>query len=498
MVETELKFQVPRERRAAVARAVATTRAERIRLQARYFDTADARLADAGLALRLRREGRSRWVQTLKGRGDGQMQRLEHGVVLPARGPVALDLARHDGTPAGAALRAALGQGVNEAVLEERFATDILRTRRAVTAGAGQRVELAFDEGFIVARGQRAPVCELEFELLAGTPAALLALAMRWVARHGLWLDVTTKAERGAALASASELAPPVRAAAPVLGPRMPPRRALAGMVQSCLAQMLPNMAGVASHPQGMPVDEHVHQLRIAIRRLRTALREFGTAVPAVDPAWDAALAATFSALGEQRDRDIVAAVLAQARTSAQADGFAVSAPTEARSGDASAADAPRGRAFNQVLLALIGLVMTPPDAPDEGPALRDVATKRLRRLHRRIGADIARIDSFDDAQWHRLRKRLKRLRYSIEFVAPLYPRKAVARLLEPLRAAQEVMGQLNDVTLALALSREDAPPLAGEAFVRGWLVARRMARVEQATERLQRLAAAPRFWRAR
>ena len=303
MVETELKFQVPPDRRAAVARAVGTATAERLRLQARYFDTPDAQLAAAGLALRLRREGRSRWVQTLKGRGDGLMQRLEHEVVLPTRGPVLLDLTRHDGTPAGAALRAALG--ANGAALEERFATDIRRTRRVVRvvhAGAGAQVELAFDEGFVLARGERLALCELEFELLAGAPSALLALAARWVGRHGLWLDVTTKAERGHALALAREVAPAVRAVAPVLGARMPPRRALAGMVQSCLAQMLPNMAVVADPPPGANIDEQVHQLRVGTRRLRTALREFGRGLPGIDPAWDVALAATFASLGRQRD----------------------------------------------------------------------------------------------------------------------------------------------------------------------------------------------------
>ena len=51
-------------------------------------------------------------------------------------------------------------------------------------------------------------------------------------------------------------------------------------------------------------IAEHVHQLRVGIRRLRTALREMADLAPAIDPAWEPALVDTFRALGRQRDRD--------------------------------------------------------------------------------------------------------------------------------------------------------------------------------------------------
>src|SRR5512137_2451004 len=102
MTEIELKFQVPAQRVDALVRAVATPSATRVPLRATYFDTEDRRLAAAGLALRVRKEGR-RWMQTLKGAGDGIWQRLEHEVprqVAPGTQPLA-DPALHDGTPAG-------------------------------------------------------------------------------------------------------------------------------------------------------------------------------------------------------------------------------------------------------------------------------------------------------------------------------------------------------------------------------------------------------------
>src|SRR5258706_3426716 len=103
MQEIELKFQVPAARRAAVDAAVAgPAKAPRMRLQAAYFDTSDHVLAKAGLALRIRREGR-RVVQTLKGLGEDGLTRAEHNVDLPpGRDPEGLaDPALHAGTPVG-------------------------------------------------------------------------------------------------------------------------------------------------------------------------------------------------------------------------------------------------------------------------------------------------------------------------------------------------------------------------------------------------------------
>ena len=80
--EVELKFRLDPARRAAVERVLGTRTAERVRLRACYLDTPDGRLAAARLALRLRLEG-ERWVQTLKGQGDGVLRRLEDEVPLP-------------------------------------------------------------------------------------------------------------------------------------------------------------------------------------------------------------------------------------------------------------------------------------------------------------------------------------------------------------------------------------------------------------------------------
>jgi len=203
MQEIELKFQIPAASRPALSEALRDAAGAATRLRARYFDTSDRLLARSAFALRLRQEGEG-WVQTLKGRGDGLMLRLEHNAPLGAdtgdEAP-ALSLERHAGTPAGAALVALLARaGRTPADLVLQFSTDITRIHAEVQA-EGAVVELALDIGQIEGGGQTLPVWEIEFELVRGAPAGLLALAYLWTEAFGLWLDARSKAERGDRLA---------------------------------------------------------------------------------------------------------------------------------------------------------------------------------------------------------------------------------------------------------------------------------------------------------
>jgi len=191
MKEVELKFQVPPAAHKAVEAAVAGPRAaRRIRLRAVYFDTPAGALAAAGLALRLRKEGRV-WVQTLKGslpegtsmtRAEHNVPRTETGATVPAIKPQL-----HADTPVGAALIRVMQ--ASNAELQQVISTDIWRRARTVRV-AGGVVELAFDVGVIEAGAsvppRHRPVCELEIELKSGSPQAVVSTAQRWVARHGL------------------------------------------------------------------------------------------------------------------------------------------------------------------------------------------------------------------------------------------------------------------------------------------------------------------------
>ncbi|MDN3521450.1 CYTH domain-containing protein [Halomonas ramblicola] len=157
-----------------------------------YYDTPRGELETARMALRLRRLD-GRLLQTVKTRGaggGGLSRRGEWEWEVPGPG---LDLAGLAGLPP-----AELGPGVLER-LEARFTTDFRRETWALRHD-GARIELALDEGEILAGGRRVPIRELELELEAGEPAALWSLAEALAESVALRPSDSSKAARGGAL----------------------------------------------------------------------------------------------------------------------------------------------------------------------------------------------------------------------------------------------------------------------------------------------------------
>ena len=504
MQEIELKFQVPIVARAATEAWVHKGSTRRLRLQAAYFDTADRRLAAAGLALRLRLEGRH-WVQTLKGGGADGMTRLEHEVPLDARGRSlpALDPARHAGTPAGDRLLALLATP-DAGPLHCLYQTDIVRLTRTLRGRGGARIEIAYDRGHLVAgqagRLLREPVCELELELLAGSPLALLETARQHALRLGLWLDLRSKAELGDLLARGLAMIEPQPASPAMLRRGMGVAAGLHAVWLSCLPQILRNASQIAA---GQSRPEHLHQLRVGLRRLRCALALFAGLPGLQELEPDIALAgaeaeAWFDRLGAMRDATLRAGLFADDLAAAWQAQFASAAVPAARPDDPAEPllTLLRDRGVQQQLLLLIELAarLQALSAVDEQPRLRPLLRRRLQRWLEPMQQSVPALDELDEAQRHRLRRRIKRLRYALEFAGALF--EGSDKLLDALRRAQQALGDWLDLDGALALRRQacDAGGACLQpAFELGWLSAQRaslQARAQRRVRRVFRLAA--------
>ncbi|WP_310734652.1 CYTH and CHAD domain-containing protein [Azohydromonas caseinilytica] len=497
MHEVELKLQVPGEARAALEAALDVAHWQRTALEAHYFDTAGGQLAAHGFSWRLRKEN-GRWKQTLKGDGGHLLQRLEDELEVEAEAGRAVprpDVTRHRDSPAGRALAAALGGSLDDlsTLVVEQFHTRIERRTRLMNHGDAQ-VEVAFDAGSVHAKGQTAPVCELELELKAGAPEGLFALARPWVAAHGLWLSTISKSQRGALLAAGHTHGPVVKAGVPALDWSMSPPALLRAIVASCLAQILPNASEIAA---GSVDADHVHQARVGLRRLRTALRELGELAPVLDPERQEVLATAFSRLGEVRDQEAVSRTVLSRLAEA-------GAPEELQwprpEGEVhQPGPAVRDAAFQAVLLELLEFSLSePPPQPGckRDGACRKGLRRRLARLHKQVVHDGERFTELSVEHQHRVRKRLKRLRYLSEFLSSLYGTHAVERYVEALRPAQDALGLHNDDAVGLeAFNRaKDTQPQAW--FAVGWLSAQQRETARECRRALRKVADAPRFWK--
>ena len=509
MSETELKYQVPAAAAAAVDASLRRHGARAVRIESRYYDSSDGRLAAAAISLRLRKAG-GRWEQTVKAPGRHALDRLEETTPRPGRwaraGPP-IDPSLHDGTAAGAALASALrGDGSVPAALELAY-TSIVRRRALEATLARARVEIAFDRGAILAGELSEPICEVEYELKRGAAAALVELARAGIAAHGLWLSTLSKSARGDALARRGGRHAAVKAQAPALRKDMAPAALRRALLKVCFEQVGANASVLAS---GQLDDEVVHQLRVGLRRLRTVAREL-MAEGGAPPDWDAPLTQAFRALGEYRDSTTVAAAISERLAAAGSPDPVLRAPGPEPIDPVALV---RGGDFQVGLLGVVDDLMvearpTPLDAVavDPGAPLPATATRavdtaaiatRLDALHAGLKKAAKRFASLDDLRRHEVRKRLKRLRYLAELIGPVYRQRAVERYLEKLRPAQDELGAYVDNALALRLARERVE--AGDArawFNVGWLRAQVPRGVKRCRRALAQAALARPFWTA-
>ncbi len=497
MIEFELKFEIPPTNLQRIVAALKEGKISRHRLQAKYFDTVEGTLAAHGLVVRMRKEDRY-WVQTAKGPTGTLLERMEHNVTLAQKAAgtePGVDLARHAGTSVGKAIACALDlkAGQDCPRLTPLYQTDVHRITRLVEHG-GSVMEIALDRGRIQSGVKSLDLCELEVELKTGRPEHAVALARQWCIDYGLSLSSITKSMKGQRLRNADSAGPAVSATAPAFRRDATGEKFIVAVLQSCLNQILPNASEIATASSD---PDHVHQLRVGIRRLRTALRELGSLTDGFDVAWEPALVHVFRQLGEHRDRghlerDLQPQLLAAGGPSVNFEQAGKDVP------DPEAVV--RAPAFQNVLLGLIGLThRSEPQVAGNDVSGRDAVKKILRsRLKKLLTQSLKEHEKFaelNETDQHRVRKRLKRLRYLSEFSAPFFKAHKLNAFLAALRPAQDALGLYNDELVALEafcrLATEDPRAWFGV----GWLTARGTPNAQRCQSEIEMLAKARPFW---
>ena len=448
-----------------------------------YFDTPDYALRRNGVTLRLRRCGRS-GEQTTKIGGNfslGLAMRPEHSVPHLGRVPV---LAKFPDE----AVRQRLEELIAGRPLLPLFSMRILRKAWIARSPNGSVVEMVLDRGTVTAGERKGDIVEVEFELVEGDRRAVFDLAKVALKGQAFSLSTRTKSDVGYDLIDERpsdddrpRFAEPVR-----LDKDMAVEEALQLVLRSCAAQISGNVVAVRASrdPEG------AHQLRVGLRRFRSALTAFSRVIAAEqvvrlkdDARWLAA------AVGSVRDLDVLIDELI-APLQPAADLGALLVVLEKRRSAAHARLAavmadPRTGDFLIDLIAFVegrGWLST----SDIGQSVTlaapiddfaEHAVDRLRKKVARLGHDPA---GLTPETRHELRKKYKLLRYAFDFFETVLDKADKRKLLPRVKTAQEVLGVLNDINMAhvmldgLAVDGARSPALdRGIGFCLGWHAAR-------------------------
>ncbi|HEV2994080.1 MAG TPA: CHAD domain-containing protein, partial [Acidimicrobiia bacterium] len=470
------------------------------RLVDSYLDTDDWRVARAGFVARTRHRGRHDEV-TMKdmrpAEGNGLRQRLEVTEVLPPDGVAGLG---PDG-PVGRRLRAIVGTRPLREVLQ-------VRTRRrpfALRVGGVDVAEVALDDTVIVVGGGQRPMQlrRVEVEVQAEWMEALEPIVQQLRVSCGLQPARLSKFEAGL-LAVGLEIP-----GSPDLGPTGITPSSTMG--ELAFAVVRRQFAALRAREPGTRLGEdpeELHDMRVATRRLRAALSLFADVLPVRAEVFRQELGWVGRTLGAVRDLDVqlagmadMAAATAGWSETGREDGHDPLADLSelltrereaARTDMLAALDSVRWERLTKGLAALA----------QQGPARRSVAA-RVPAVIGMPGLVVARHDAVAKAakrakrsglvtDFHRLRIRCKRLRYSLEFASEVYEGRT-APYVRALTAVQDELGLMQDAEVALLrladLATGDTPLPAATVFVMGGVAERHRRDVRRYLRRLPKHA---------
>lgn len=451
-----------------------------------YFDTPDLQLRQSDIGLRVRRVNGG-WIQNIKSGGSvhaGMHARNEWESPVAGAAPE-LDRLRDvvDDRKTRRSVRDAASMGKGLAAI---FTSKVKRTAWELHPRDGDLIECAFDQGKLECGGKNRPISEFELELKSGDPTHLFDLALALQKDIPLQIGNQSKADRGYAM---MEAGPPaaVKAARLQLSTAMNAEQAFQEIAFNTMGQIQDNAEGVVQRHDV----ESLHQMRVGMRRLRSALSMYKRLLhlPA-DLQQEIDWLAT--ELGDARDWDVLAGSTLPAVAKDLANPEDLGDLQSAASGKAeehhvAAAAAVGSPRYTRLMLGMNRWVQAM--AWHDDPAAMDAAGKKLtepvikfarttlKRDQRRLRARADRLRAATPADRHAVRIAAKKTRYAAEFFGSLFSPKTVRNYIKALTGLQDELGFLNDVAVADRLLTDmpaAAPQLAANVgFVKGFLAAR-------------------------
>ena len=474
--EAELKFELDRRAARKVRRHPLLAESDP-KTQAQtsvYFDTDKRRVRKAGYSLRVRKAG-DEHVQTVKTNGGGAGLFYRGEWEAPVDG-LEVDAEALKATPLGKLKKI-------DHKLEPQVRSTVERATWLIDRD-GSLIEVVLDRGTVEAGGEKEKFHELELELRDGASAALFGLAKQIAEDVPLEIGVLSKEERGLLLAERA-LDHEQKASEPAIAKEMTAGQAFAAVVHECVRHFRLNQALIIAERDPAAL----HQARVAIRRLRTAFTLFRPAIRqgSLEPL-KSEIKAFIEPFGVARNLDV----------------YLDKHGEELGWRDQRKLQSARSDSYDQVIDALnsqqmrdmlVDLVEWTASADWQRKASAEpisrFAERRLNAAWRKVKRGGSRMGELEEQQLHRLRIDIKKLRYSAEFLAPLYRKKRVRAFATSLEAMQDCLGLVHDDMVSRQIVVDYALAESGRTDI-----SQRSRQLTKMGTRFKRLKRVGRFWR--
>ena len=372
------------------------------------------------------------------------------------------------------------------AKLEPVITATLKHTTRRLTVAEDSEVMLAVDAGEIGAAGRNQRIVQLQLTSEAAD-ANLFDIALG-ICEHVPLRVATADLERKAFEQLTGSEPAWRKATRLALAAETTVESVLCRILDHCLDHLKDNerCTLLSDHPEG------VHQMRVAMRRMRSALRTFRPVLPADQYArvgeevkW------LTKSLAETRDLDVFMDEIVGPVAAAFPDepAFAVMMARLAADRDAARAEARQAVASPRYTRFLLetGAWMARKEWRNQPvnessvllfQPITALADQLIAKRFKKVRKDGRRFAELTVEQKHQLRIDVKRLRYAIDFFSSLYPARRVRTFITHLQKLQDGLGYMNDLAVAESLierliSTADGKSVAAirhaGALVMGW-----------------------------
>ncbi|MNR76155.1 CHAD domain protein [compost metagenome] len=448
-----------------------------------YFDTDEQNLRKCDAGLRVRQAGKV-WTQTLKAGGSvegGLHQRHEWESQVHRAEPDLYALRKM--IDVSGAWDDLISSPKFAARLRPIFSATVSRTTWQLHFPDGSEIECVLDQGTLGTAERSEAISEIELELVSGKALHLFDFALELMKKVPLQIGSLSKADRGYALHTPQPFAA-VKAQDLQLSKKMTINQAFEAIVDNCLQQVQANAPGVAASDN----IECLHQMRVGIRRLRSALKLFEEAI-AIPEDLRLELDWLSAEISGARDWDVLATKTLESIRVEGVDDYLgevrSAALVKAAQLHTLAAQAVNSVRYTRLILSFARCLLSgewrvsAPHAKgkDVRKRLKMFSHDMLEHDQRRLKKRGKQLKDADAGTRHRVRIAAKKMRYDTEFFQSLYDSKETREYVAALSELQDKLGSLNDAAVGDELLQEiekDQAELSGMTiYIRGYLAAR-------------------------